>query len=198
VRRTEIHGWSTPSSTSALAPEVVGGGLPQRLKPRSQLRVVPAPLKRCSTRLTCVTLIPLALAGGAITVPWLFAHSPAFALALQRAFALVCHQQPERSFYLFGGTVAVCARCLGIYLGAAIGLLMRVPRRVAMQLLIVAVAVNAGDWLAELVGLHGNWMWARFALGITLGVTGAILVAASLYPRTACTSKVARIRISPA
>jgi uncharacterized membrane protein len=32
-------------------------------------------------------------------------------------FAPVCHQQAERSFFFLGSTVAVCHRCLGIYLG---------------------------------------------------------------------------------
>ena len=57
-----------------------------------------------------------------VATPWLLAHSPVIGFALQRGFALVCHQQAERSFVLFGGSVAVCARCLGIYLGAAVGI----------------------------------------------------------------------------
>jgi hypothetical protein len=33
---------------------------------------------------------------------------------------LLCHQRPERSFFLWGSQMPVCARCLGIYAGAAI------------------------------------------------------------------------------
>jgi uncharacterized membrane protein len=124
-------------------------------------------------------IVPAMFAAVAIAVPWLLAHTPEVGLTLQRGFALVCHQQPERSFYLFGGTVAVCARCLGIYLGAAVGLLLRVPRNVAWRWLIAAVAINLVDWLAEIAGLHGNWMVARLMMGIALGVAGALLVAAS-------------------
>ena len=122
-------------------------------------------------------LLPLALAAIAFAVPWLLARSPELGLALQRGFALVCHQQPDRSFVLFGGSVAVCARCLGIYLGAAAGLLLRVSRRVAMRCLIAAVAITLVDWSAELTGMHGNWLVARFALGFALGMAGAMLVA---------------------
>jgi uncharacterized membrane protein len=33
--------------------------------------------------------------------------------------SVICHQIPERSFYLSGFQLPVCARCLGIYAGAA-------------------------------------------------------------------------------
>lgn len=128
--------------------------------------------------LNSFALIPLTLACAAIATPWLMSHSPVLAFALQRAFALVCHQHADRSFILFGGTVAVCARCLGVYLGAAVGLLSRVPRRVAWQWLIAAVGINFADWLAEFAGLHGNWIFERLALGIALGATAAMLVTA--------------------
>ncbi|HUR34220.1 MAG TPA: DUF2085 domain-containing protein [Vicinamibacterales bacterium] len=35
------------------------------------------------------------------------------------AGAVVCHQRPERSFHLVGQALPVCARCAGIYAGAA-------------------------------------------------------------------------------
>ena len=124
-------------------------------------------------------IAPAALGLVAIATPFFLHSLPMLGFALQRGFALVCHRQPERSFFCFGGSVAVCARCLGIYLGAAVGLLMCVPRRIAMQLLMVTVTVNAVDWFAELAGLHGNWMPVRFALGVALGTTAAMVVAAS-------------------
>ena len=125
-----------------------------------------------------LAIVPAALAVVAVAVPWLIARVPEMGFALQRGFALVCHQQSERSFSLFGGSVAVCARCLGIYLGAAAGLLLRVPREIARRCLFAAVSVNAIDWLAELGRMHGNWTAARFALGIALGVAASMLVAA--------------------
>jgi uncharacterized membrane protein len=104
------------------------------------------------------------------------------AFALRRALALICHQRPERSFWLFGAPVAVCARCLGIYLGAARGLLLRTSRRIALQLLIAAVTLNILDGLTELTGLHGNWMMVRFVLGLALGASGALLISSSMGP----------------
>ena len=131
-------------------------------------------------------IVPLALASAAIAAPWLMAHAPEVGFALQRGFELVCHQQAERSFVLFGRSVAVCARCLGIYLGAALGLLVRVPRQIAWRWLMVAVAINVGDWFAEFAGLHGNWVGVRCVLGIALGAAATMMVVAQdrLNPST--------------
>ncbi len=125
-------------------------------------------------------IVPATLAVVAVAVPQLMARVPQVGFALQRSFSLVCHQQPERSFVLFGGAVAVCARCLGIYIGAAAGLLIEVRREMAWRIFFAAVYINAIDWAAELSGLHGNWMVARFILGVALGMTAAMLVEASL------------------
>jgi len=122
---------------------------------------------------------PLAVAVAAVAAPLLLRSVPALGFALQRGFALVCHQQPERSFFLFGGSVAVCARCLGIYFGAAAGLLLRLPRRMAMRILVTAVTLNLLDWLAETLGLHGNWILLRFVLGIALGTAASMIIVAS-------------------
>ena len=39
-------------------------------------------------------------------------------------FHQVCHQLPDRSFFWFGHPLAVCHRCLGLYLGFWVGLLL--------------------------------------------------------------------------
>ncbi|MGB8889814.1 MAG: DUF2085 domain-containing protein [Candidatus Korobacteraceae bacterium] len=126
-------------------------------------------------------LAPIALVAAVLAVPYFQMHGfLPIGLALQRGFALVCHQRPERSFWIFGAPVAVCARCLGIYLGAAIGLLFRASRRVAIHLLIAAAILNLLDVATEFAGLHGNWMTLRFALGIALGAAGGLLISSAI------------------
>lgn len=125
--------------------------------------------------------VPATLAVVAIAVPALMARVPEIALALQLGFSLVCHQHAERSFVLFGGTVAVCARCLGIYLGAAAGLLLRLPRQLAWRFLLAALVANLIERTAELAGLHGNWMVVRFILGFMFGAAGAMLTIAGIH-----------------
>src|SRR5262249_31790615 len=38
--------------------------------------------------------------------------------------SVICHQRPERSFFLWSHQMPVCARCTGIYLGAALTVLL--------------------------------------------------------------------------
>jgi uncharacterized membrane protein len=42
------------------------------------------------------------------------------ALLVYAAGSIVCHQRPDRSFHLWSAQMPVCARCTGIYAGAAI------------------------------------------------------------------------------
>lgn len=135
-----------------------------------------------------IALVPASLAALAIASPYLLTHGSVWAFVLERGFALVCHQRPERSFFLFGAPVAICARCLGIYLGAACGLLVRATRLIAVRLFLFAAALNVLDAATEFAGLHGNWMLVRFALGILLGAAAAMLACCSAPANPAFTS----------
>ena len=133
-------------------------------------------------RWTWWTLVPLTLAAAVVAAPFLLTHGfPAMGMALYRGFAIVCHQRPERSLWISGGAaMAVCARCLGVYLGAAVGLLFRASRRIAMRLVIIAAVLNLLDVVTELAGLHGNWLAVRFAFGLALGAAAALLISSSV------------------
>jgi len=65
----------------------------------------------------------VALAAAAWVVILVLAPSlPASAgAAIYALGSVVCHQIPERSFYLSGFQLPVCARCFAIYTGASIG-----------------------------------------------------------------------------
>ncbi len=165
---------------------------PLRLKPDPSLPVngaaKAAPLQELTIgslplRWNWGILVPLAFVAAVVAAPYFLTHGfLAIGLALERGFAIVCHQRPERSFWMFGAEVAVCSRCLGIYLGAAIGLLFRTSRRIALRLLIAAAALNLLDAGTELAGLHGNWLAIRFVFGLLLGGTAALLISSAAAP----------------
>jgi uncharacterized membrane protein len=54
--------------------------------------------------------------------PYLKSRSPAASAVLYSLFSPVCHQIPSRCFSFHGFPLAVCGRCLGIYVGFFIGL----------------------------------------------------------------------------
>ena len=174
----------------AASPVVLGVESPRGLKPSRRAdsygaaKAAPLQGEGSGSLLFCWdwwVLVPVALLGSVLAVPYFLTHDfGRIGIALQRGFALVCHQRPERSFWIFGGPIAVCARCLGIYLGAAIGLLIKTSRSIALRLLIAAALINALDAATELAGLHGNWLGVRFVLGMALGSAGALLIWSSM------------------
>lgn len=105
------------------------------------------------------------------------------------AGSIVCHQLPERSFVWAGRQWPVCARCSGLYLGAALGvvawfLLRRVlaaqgfeSRRLVTALLI-ATAPTALSWASGALGFWDGTNVIRAAFALPLGVTAGALVAA--------------------
>ena len=123
-----------------------------------------------------VTLV-VTLAGVALVVgaPWFRAHGHDDASAvLYEAFRPVCHQDPLRSFHLWGHAFAVCSRCSALLFGGVCGLLL-VP-----VLRSVDAGLPARRWLAlaavpcvldVVLGWIGvpNTFWSRSVSGGLLG-----------------------------
>jgi len=81
--------------------------------------------------------------------------------------SFICHQIPERSFHLAGFQLPVCARCLGIYAGAAVAMAltwMRVDRGRTLQpmrsVMVRYVAVIAAAPTMATVALEAAGAWA--------------------------------------
>lgn len=128
-----------------------------------------------------VSAFPASLAGAAISAPYLaLGGYGAFTFLIFLFFSPVCHQDPARSFWVLGTPVAVCARCLGIYLGAAVGAWMPASRRMLLSGLALFAALNFADVLTEAAAWHGNWKLTRFLLGALLGLAAGSLVANSM------------------
>jgi uncharacterized membrane protein len=103
---------------------------------------------------------------------------------IYRFFGLFCHQDPDRSFHLFGHQFACCERCAAIYGSIALfGLLfafargrIRNPRYPDLVLLVSPVVL---DGMAVGSGLYGGNAAMRVITGTLFGAAVIWL----LYPR---------------
>lgn len=108
------------------------------------------------------------------------------AVGVYGAGSAVCHQRPERSFVSWGAAWPVCARCTGIYAGAAIAAAAWIGaarRRRAMS------AARARVWLVaavlpSLVTLVAEWSTGqmpshaiRAAAGLPMGAAVMLVIA---------------------
>ena len=133
-------------------------------------------LVSAGTVLGLVSLIlaaPVAAAGG---------HN-GLAFAIYHAFGTMCHQKPERSYFIDGYKFAVCARCTGIYFGFAFTLLryplvrsLRSTATPPRSLLILSVLPLAIDFSLTFFGFWENTHTSRLLTGALLGSVAVFYV----------------------
>jgi Predicted membrane protein (DUF2085) len=118
-------------------------------------------------------LVPAAFAASRAHGGW---ASYPFALAAYSIGSVLCHQLPERSFHMWAVQLPVCARCTGVYLGAAVAAAVGVTGRHVSR---PVAALMAGGAPAAATLVY-QWAtgdplsnWARAATGVLLG--GAVM-----------------------
>ena len=112
----------------------------------------------------------------------------AFIFAIGR---VICHQQPERSFFLEGNQFPVCARCTGLYVSAAAGLAgwvaakaasrwrpLSFDPRLAIRLIVIGGIPTAVSLATGLVGVWEGSNAIRALLAVPLGASAGAIVAA--------------------
>ncbi len=114
------------------------------------------------------------LAGGALPV-----H---VSLAIDRAFASVCHHLPDRTLFLAGSPMSVCSRCAGLYFGVAIAGL--VPARPTSQAsfkraLELGLVLMGVDILTQDLGIHPPFHPVRLLTGAWVGFASTAWLLAS-------------------
>lgn len=88
---------------------------------RSSRRIRLSPVRVQAAVWLASTIAVTAWIGLIFLAPYLRSHSSRWQGLIYAVFAPVCHQIPGRSFSIFGQPLAVCARCLGIYIGILVG-----------------------------------------------------------------------------
>jgi len=89
-------------------------------------------------------------------------------------FSNVCHQMPDRSFFIAGFPLAICQRCTGIYLGFILGSLFRNPflyrstgiRRLWILASTLPLIIDA---LLPFAGIGTESAESRFLTGLLFG-----------------------------
>jgi uncharacterized membrane protein len=117
---------------------------------------------------------------GALLVGWAAALFVA-PEALRPFCAFICHQRPERSFHLGSVQMPVCARCTGLYVGAALAVPMAMVARSglasdrARRAVLFAALPTAITWTLEFAGIAAFSNIARFIAAVPLGLAAAWL-----------------------
>ena len=106
-----------------------------------------------------------------------------WALPIYRAFSLVCHQIPERSFFIAGHPFAVCARCFGLYAGFTLAAIaypllfsLRKTDAPPRKWLFIAAAPLVIDYGLGVFGIWNNTHSSRFITGALLGAVAVFYV----------------------
>ena len=129
----------------------------------------------------------------------------ALLIAVYAIGGAICHQLPERSYHLWTAQMPVCARCAGIYAGAAVAAIVasvargfqprgRGPERAApvspgmlRAVLLAAALPTLATLVYEWTSGHMPAHSIRAAAGAPLGATVAWMVLSSMPRRDART-----------
>src|SRR5699024_9330561 len=104
-----------------------------------------------------VLLVLIALGGGL----W-GQQSPWFLQWQHKLFHGLCHQIPERSFWINGQPMAVCSRCFGIYAGFLAGLISAffigasIKKGLPKKILLIVLILNIVDVIGNALNFWQN------------------------------------------
>ena len=97
-------------------------------------------------------------------------------------FSFQCHRDEARSLV----ASAVCARCVGIYIGLALGALAlrpKLPPRQHLAWVLVATALLVADVLTEAFGWRPPWAPLRFVTGFSLAYPVGVSIVSAFGER---------------
>lgn len=98
-------------------------------------------------------------------------------------FHFTCHQFPQRCYWLFDYQLPVCVRCLGIYLGAFLGLLImpifmhikssKFPSKWWLILCFLPIGI---DGISSTIHLYSSPHWLRLITGLLCGGVAMLFI----------------------
>ena len=140
-----------------------------------------------------IIVAPVAAAGGHEDV----AHG------IYGAFGALCHQMPERSYFIAGHKFAVCSRCTGLYAGFAFTLLLypiirslKTTTTPPRSLLMLAAIPLVVDFSVTFFGFWENTHTSRLLTGALLGSVTVFYVMPGIVELGLRHSRATRPRVS--
>lgn len=114
-----------------------------------------------------------------------------------QAFLTLCHQMPERSFWINGQPMAVCSRCIGIYSSFFVGWIalpfwskFRIKEKIAIKKVVLLVLLlNIFDIVGNLLGFWENTLVSRLLLGILMGSSTTLIFLGDFFDITITSKK---------
>jgi uncharacterized membrane protein len=136
--------------------------------------------------LAAAALFPSLILAASALCAWAIANGATARWAIP--FRAICHGMPERSLELFGTTMPVCARCVGIYAGVlgGLGLFRLIPwlrERVMRVVAFAALTPLALDGLTQLSGLRESTNPIRIATGVIAGFAFGLWILSAVERR---------------
>jgi uncharacterized membrane protein len=105
--------------------------------------------------------------------------------------SVICHQLPDRSFFIDGQQLPVCARCTGLYLSGAAGAVawwggkigrgwtaMTLTPRRALAVVSLAAVPTVLSYTSGVLGIWDGSNATRAVLALPLGLAAGAVVAA--------------------
>ncbi len=95
-----------------------------------------------------------------------------FSAILTSTYMFSCHQRPERCFWILGYPVALCARCLGFYLGVSLSAFLVFSKEwsISYKIFWILFVISIADILANSIFKINTFNATRFAVGIVMGI----------------------------
>ena len=110
-------------------------------------------------------------------------HFDSLAVTIRSVFSQLCHQLPERTFYLWGNPLAFCSRCTGFYGGIFVTSLILASRGRGKPIgIYLAIGLAAPALIDVIGGVSAILPWPNLWRCVT-GLVGAAGVVWFGYPR---------------
>jgi uncharacterized membrane protein len=129
------------------------------------------------------TMIILAIVSLIVIAPLTAGTHPQLAKSIYGGFAVLCHQIPERSYFIAGHKFAVCSRCTGLYAGFTLTLLfypllrsLRATDWPPPVWLVLSAVPMAVDFGLTFLGIWENTHTSRLLTGLLLGSVSVFYV----------------------